>query len=636
MSPRRLRTLLIALSLAGLASVIGIALFLIRADNVPLFHRVTDLAVHFGAIDRPKYFGASSLPYDDTPNDNLGIVTIDEFSVGNAKAGLGQFPFPRSVYGRALERLAAAGAKTVAFDVIFVDPGDAAQNEAFARGMHRVPTVLADVIDTTTAGRIGVQPPVPALKNAAAAVGFTSTDRPGGYFIGQPVEIDTGATGTNANARLLSEAAAATQTFTGKPFDKSSVPTTDGRLILLTPELLALQGVNSQGAGVEYHVVNFAGGSVIPFASVLTDTIPQLREFAKGRLIYIGATAQGLGDFVNTPRYGSMPGLFANARLADQLMRGLYIRSAPDWLNIALMIVFPLLIALALTYLRPGAGIALALLATAIYIWVNLALFVNTLIWVDLVHVAISMVLATVFVASYRILIEGAQRRVVTELFGMHVSPAVVGDILKQDDPRAQLALQGKKVKATIFYSDIRGFTSMSETMTPEEIYAQLNEYFSAMCDIIFEYGGFVDKFIGDCIMAVFSAPYPRPDDAQRAVIAAVKQQELLAEMGKKWAQQGKKVFTVGMGLNTGDVVMGNLGAKLRMNYTVIGDNVNVAARLYNVAKGGEIIISESTYDEVKDFVEVEDRATVPVKGKIEPIRIYNVTRVKTAAPALK
>ena len=179
MSPRRLRTLLIALSLAGLASVIGIALFLIRADNVPLFHRVTDLAVHFGAIGRPKYFGASSLPYDDTPNDNLGIVTIDEFSVGNAKAGLGQFPFPRSVYGKALERLAAAGAKTVAFDVIFVDPGDPAQNEAFARGMHRVPTVLADVIDTTTAGRIGIQPPVPVLKNAAAAVGFTSTDRPG-------------------------------------------------------------------------------------------------------------------------------------------------------------------------------------------------------------------------------------------------------------------------------------------------------------------------------------------------------------------------------------------------------------------------------------------------------------------------
>jgi adenylate cyclase len=223
----------------------------------------------------------------------------------------------------------------------------------------------------------------------------------------------------------------------------------------------------------------------------------------------------------------------------------------------------------------------------------------------------------------------------VTNLFGMHVSPAIVSDILSHEDPRNALALKGKKVKATIFYSDIRGFTAMSENMTPEEIYNQLNEYFEEMCAIIFQYGGYVDKFIGDCVMAVFSAPYQTPDDAKNAVLAAVAQQKKILELAEKWKAMGKREFTVGMGVNTGDVVMGNLGASSRMNYTVIGDNVNLAARLYNVAKAGEIIISDYTYQEVKDFVVADELEPVTVKGKKDPIRIYNIRDVKEAeAPA--
>jgi adenylate cyclase len=152
------------------------------------------------------------------------------------------------------------------------------------------------------------------------------------------------------------------------------------------------------------------------------------------------------------------------------------------------------------------------------------------------------------------------------------------------------------------------------------------------MCTIIFEYGGYVDKFIGDCVMAVFSAPYQTPDDARNAVISAVKQQDKIRELSAKWMAEGKREFTVGMGVNTGDVVMGNLGASSRMNYTVIGDNVNVAARLYNVAVGGEIIISESTYQEVKDLVEVDELEPVAVKGKVAPIKIYNVKSLKIPA----
>jgi adenylate cyclase len=165
----------------------------------------------------------------------------------------------------------------------------------------------------------------------------------------------------------------------------------------------------------------------------------------------------------------------------------------------------------------------------------------------------------------------------------------------------------------------------MSEKMTPEQIYGQLNEYFEDMCSIVFKYGGYVDKFIGDCLMAVFSAPNPTEDDALKATTAALEQQEKIAQIAAEWAAMGKQTFTVGMGLNTGEVVMGNLGSSERMNYTVIGDNVNTAARLYNVAKGGQIIISESTYNEVKDHFIVRELQPVQVKGKVLPLRNFEI-----------
>ncbi len=210
-------------------------------------------------------------------------------------------------------------------------------------------------------------------------------------------------------------------------------------------------------------------------------------------------------------------------------------------------------------------------------------------------------------------------------MFGKHVSPEIVAAMLSHDDPLKALDLSGKRAKVTVFYSDIRGFTSMSEKMTPEEIYGALNEYFEEMCALVFEYGGYVDKFIGDCVMAVFSAPEPQPDDAYKAVRCAWDQQQRILEMMTQWAAQGREVFTVGMGLNTGEVVMGNLGSVDRLNYTVIGDNVNTAARLYNVAKGGQIIISESTYEAVKDRFVVNELPPVYVKGKVLALRNFEV-----------
>ena len=633
----RVKTLLIALLLAMSASAIALVLLLVKKDEIPLFHRVTDLQSHYAALNASNALGFGTPWYDNTDDKNSKIVLmpIDEVTFGSNVAALHQYPLPRSIYGTILKKLAAAGAKAVAIDIDFIEPSaDPTQDQQFAAGLRGMPTILAFPLDTTTTGRLGIEIPSPTLLPYAKGMGYSSVDFPGNVLVGQRMAIHTGASGEYSNRTFLALAAAGVELLTGNKIDLSKLPTDDnGRFILLVPKVSVHQVTTDHGQQVEEHFADFLANQ-LSFSDAYQMKVSDLRQAVNGALVYIGNTAQAQGDFVHTGRSAEFPGLFANARLADQLMRHMYITEAPLWLEISLIVILPILIALCFSLMRTSHAIVLSLASTIIYAYVNEALFVKALYWLDLVHVVIAMVAATLFVGLYRVLYEAAQRRMVTNLFGMHVSPAIVTDILSHEDPRNALALKGKKVKATIFYSDIRGFTAMSETMTPEDIYAQLNEYFEEMCAIIFAYGGYVDKFIGDCVMAVFSAPYQTPDDAENAVRAAVAQQKKILELAEKWKAQGKREFTVGMGINTGDVVMGNLGASSRMNYTVIGDNVNLAARLYNVAKAGEIIISDYTFQEVKDIVVGVELEPVTVKGKKDPIRIYNIVDVKAAAPA--
>lgn len=609
---RRFRRLGISLALALCASAAGAAFYLVPLNSLAFANRIEDYRVHADVL-------AHTSAYEE-PNDALALITIDEQSIGNTRAGLGAWPFPRGVYGKLLQRLAQAGAKAVAFDIDFLEPSaDPSQDTAFASGARQITTVIGYTVTTTSAGIAGAEVPPQPLRSAMR-LGFTTIDTPGGVVIGQPMRIVP--VPQVPGGAALSLALAAVQTYGGKRIDINAVPTLDGAL-LIVPFHEAGHVDTTGRTGAQAVDVGFVSQS-LSFAEALTARPEQLRIFARGRVVLIGATAQALSDFAPTVN-GLYPGVYVHARLIDQLLTGMFVRPAPGWLNLGLIIFLPLLLAAGLAQLRPPVAIAAALLAIVAYASLAAALFVYRLYWLDLVHVAGAMVLAALAVIAYLVLTEAAQRRFVTEIFGRHVSPAVVADILKCEDPKAAFALAGKRAKVTIFYSDIRGFTATSEKMTAEAIYDQLNEYFEAMCEVIFKYGGYVDKFIGDCIMVVFSAPEPTPDDARKAVEAALEQQRIIGELGKRWESEGKTPFTVGMGINTGAVVMGNLGSSSRMNYTVIGDDVNVAARLYNVAVGGQIIVSESTYNEVKDFFELRELEPVSVKGKSAPLRNFEV-----------
>jgi len=210
----------------------------------------------------------------------------------------------------------------------------------------------------------------------------------------------------------------------------------------------------------------------------------------------------------------------------------------------------------------------------------------------------------------------------VRERLSRYVGGNVVEHLLRSGE---DMPLQNRKLVATILFADIRSFTRISEGMAPEEVIAMLNEYFNAMVDIIFKYNGVLDKFIGDELMAVFGLMEEEDAGCLNAVRCAMEMRATARELAQQRRKAGLPVFEVGIGINTGEVVVGNLGSKNRMDYTVIGDTVNVASRLEGIAKGQHIVVGEETYRHCGGHISMQPRKEVRVKNRAEPVKCYEV-----------
>ena len=642
---RRLKILGTAMGLSALAAIAMVAAYFLPPQFASL-NRIGDFVVvndaTFLARDTKWIAKYAHFPDNDPPEDHIKLVTIDEASLQDPPAGIGRFPWKRQVFGDFLLKLAKAGAKVAVFDVEFFEhASDKAEDVSFINGLQHQPSILGMALATTNSGILTPNVPPADILAAAAGIGSTTVDNPGGWLVGQPLII----TATANNGKVTnypSLALKAASYYRGVPYSVTDawnatlgdvhVPLDGESKLLMIPfhvdekvDQKESNGLASRAGASDLTMPQVDSAPFVEAAKLDPDS---MKAFAQGNMIVIGATAQAEGDYILTPS-GRFPGVFSNVRLMYQLLENRFIRRVPPWLDVALIIIMPLIIGFIVTQLPATLGVGLAVAIAALYACFAVGLYAYTLHWINLIHVSGAIILSALFVALYRTITEGADKRVIREMFGKHVSPALVDQMLSHDDPLKALDLSGKRVKVTIFYTDIRGFTAMSEKMTPEQIYGQLNEYFEEMCKIVFARGGYVDKFIGDCLMAVFSAPDPRPNDALEATECALAQQEKISEMMAEWGSQGRQIFTVGMGLNTGEVVMGNLGSSDRLNYTVIGDNVNTAARLYNVAKGGQIIISESTMLRVMGRVDAVALPPVKVKGKDAVLQLYRVLGMK-------
>lgn len=226
--------------------------------------------------------------------------------------------------------------------------------------------------------------------------------------------------------------------------------------------------------------------------------------------------------------------------------------------------------------------------------------------------------------AGYLVIVDDAtETEFVKESFGKYVARQVVEKILSG---KGQMKLHGERQYVTVLFADVRGFTKLAEEREPEDVVALLNRYFNMVVDIIFKYEGTLDKFIGDNVMAVFGAPIKSDNDEERAVMAAMEIQSGMEKFNMERKLNNEEAISVGIGINTGEAVVGNIGSEKRMDYTVIGDTVNVADRIQSAASGGEILISTLTYKEVSDTFTCRKLPPITVKGRQKPIHIFKVT----------
>jgi adenylate cyclase len=344
----------------------------------------------------------------------------------------------------------------------------------------------------------------------------------------------------------------------------------------------------------------------------------------KDKIVFIGTSASGTADVFQTPLgERRIPGIQLHASMADSLLSNRFIRIAPDGTRVAAVLAGALAVGLMATLLPFSFGVLGTAAAVGGWTWFAVHAFGNGL-WINLSQPILAAALGLFGGVAYRYFVEDREKRKVKRLFGRYVSKDVYEQLLAHPD-RAELG--GARREMSVLFSDIRGFTTVTEKGQPEELVAQLNEYFSRMVEIVFRHKGTVDKFVGDMVMALFGAPLDDPAHAEHAVAAAVDMVRELAELNKKWAAEGRAQLDIGVGVNSGEMIAGNIGSSSIMSYTVIGDNVNLGSRLESANKDYKtrIIISDATRTRLTGTYDLRPLGDVIVKGKTRPVAIFEV-----------
>ncbi|MBW3015924.1 adenylate/guanylate cyclase domain-containing protein [Candidatus Woesearchaeota archaeon] len=347
-----------------------------------------------------------------------------------------------------------------------------------------------------------------------------------------------------------------------------------------------------------------------------------LSEF-KDKIIFIGATASEFHDSYFVPTSTNMPGVEIHAQALQTFMQKDYITPQSNISVIIFIFITALLIGFIADNLNLTRASIISLALILLYIFITIIVF-NSGLMLNIVYVPITIILTMLSINSYNYVHEKKSKAKIIGAFNKYVSPAVLKDILKDPD---KLKLGGVKREITVFFSDIRGFTTISEKLSPEKLVHLLNEYLTAMTTCIMKHEGVVDKYIGDAIMAFWNCPLNQPDHASLACSTSLDMLKELKELNKKWIAAGYPELKIGIGLNTGQAVIGNMGSYDRFDYTAMGDNINLGSRLEGLTKhyGVSMIISESTYKQVKDKFVTRELDLVAVKGKKEPIRIFEL-----------
>jgi adenylate cyclase len=377
--------------------------------------------------------------------------------------------------------------------------------------------------------------------------------------------------------------------------------------------------------------INYAGKSdgfpSVSFYDVLSAAKERDEKFFeqfKGKVCIIGPTIRSIGDYYATPVDEMSAGFLIHANVYDMVITNSFITPAPWWLQFLILLLITLAISFVAHTKQIRIGILILFVVTFLYLAFAYFAFVSTYIWFNIAAPLSGLIICFIATVAYRAATEGRQRKMITNMFGRYVDSTVVNILI--NNPQL-VKLGGEKREISILFSDIKKFSSISEKVSEEVLVKLMNAYLTDMTDVILKTGGTVDKFIGDAIMAFWGAPLPDSDSAYHACISALEMRTRLERLQPKFHKIGGVDIHHRIGLNTGICVVGNMGSEQKMNYTAMGDPVNIASRLEGVNKqyGTNILISETTYQKVSKRVYAREVDRVQVVGKLEPVKIYEL-----------
>jgi adenylate cyclase len=369
------------------------------------------------------------------------------------------------------------------------------------------------------------------------------------------------------------------------------------------------------------------GESLEYFKKSEAELLAKLTTMVKGKICIVGLTATGTHDLRPIPLQENYPMAGIHSNLIDTILTGKFIVRVEGGLRLLIFLITALVIGFS-SLMKLWQSLLLSLGYAIGYFLLSYFIFARFGLWTDLVGPLGIVVFGFSAITSFRFFTEEKEKLWIKQAFSHYLSNEVISELI--EDP-SRLKLGGERRLITVFFTDIRGFTAFSESHQPEEVVAMLNEILTQQVKVVFKYNGTLDKFVGDEVMAFFGAPGNRHlnDHAIVAVRTAVEIQAKMRQLKDTWTHEKTAVLQIGIGINTGEMVVGNMGSAERMDYTVIGDNVNLAARLCAAAEKDEIIISDATYALVREQILAEKMEPITVKGKSKPIPIYRVTGLK-------
>ena len=597
---------------------------------------------------------AWSAPLPDQKS-SIAMVEINDSSLQALEGTFGRWPWPRVVHSGVIDFLARGGARVIVYDVLFLERdtrGDFAvgsgrmsgsqSDAALVESVRRAGNVIlaasasseglinpASRPDTSAPALPGVvyrpgpgfqerlvlELPFDDLKNAAAGVGHTvlikDTDGSARRQLPFIEYHHTDVPSLGLAAALAAERVPAEMVRLERsnalrvgvhtlplleepaPADRLGDPPTSSKQLLLSFRRAAQM---PDGKVSIFPVYSFFDVLLSEDQLSSGKASPIDPAVFRDKVVFVGTSAAGLQDIFSSPLGGAgLPGAQIQGTVADSVLSNRFIGRASRGSELALTFGLGLVVAFVATFLPVAwATAAVGLIAIALGYWLTRE--VGAGLWVAAVMPGAALAFALFGGVAWQYFVEGRAKRHVKQLFGRYVSPAVIDQLMSNP---ALARLGGERRDMTVLFSDIRGFTSASERSTPEAVVAQLNEYFGVMVDVLFRHQGTLDKFVGDMVMGLFGAPLPDPHHADHAVAAALEMSVELDRLNATWEAQGRPVLDIGIGINSGEMIAGNIGSSAIMSYTVIGDAVNLGSRLESLNKeyGTRLLISQATKD---------------------------------------